>query len=100
MFSKTKSQHKEDLRAVFKTLWENQLFAKPSNCQFYQKSLTFLGHLISGEGIKPNPEKIAAITNLNQPTNKTSLQSFLGIVAFVRKFIPNCSKLIASLTAL
>ena len=57
VFSKTKSQHKEDLKAVFQTLWENQLFAKPSKCQFYQKSLTFLGTVISGEGIKPNPEK-------------------------------------------
>ena len=61
VFSKTKSQHKENLKAVFQTLWENQLFAKLSKCQFYQKSLTFLGLVISGEGIKPNPEKIAAI---------------------------------------
>ena len=100
VFSKTKEDHEKDLIAVFQTLWENQLFAKPTKCQFYQKSLTFLGHVISGEGIKPDPEKINSITNLTCPTNITSLQLFLGIVAFVRKFIPNCRKLIAPLMAL
>ena len=100
MFIKTKSQNKKDLEAVFQTLWENQLFAKPFKCQFYHKSLNFSRHVIIGEGIKPDPEKIAAIINSNQPTDITSLQSFLGIVAFVRKFIPNCSKLIAPLMAL
>lgn len=84
MFSKTKKQHKENLKVLFQTLWEKKLFAKPSKCQFYQKSLTFLGHIVSGEGINPDPEKLAAITNLNWPTNITSLQLFLGIVAFMR----------------
>ena len=64
------------------------MFDKPNKCQYYQKILTFLGHKIKGEGGKPNPEKIAAITNLNKPTNITSLQSFLGIVAFVNNLYP------------
>ena len=59
-----------------------------------------MGHIISASGIKPNPEKIKAIVELPRPTNILGLQSFLGLVAFVRKFIPNCSKLIAPLTAL
>jgi hypothetical protein len=59
-----------------------------------------VGHIISASGIKPDPEKIKAIVELPRPTNILGLQSFLGLVAFVRKFIPNCSKLIAPLTAL
>ena len=100
VFSKSKAQHKVDLRNVLNILCDNQLYAKPSKCQFYEKSLTFLGHIISASGIKPNPEKIKAIVELPRPTNILGLQSFLGLVAFVRKFIPNCSKLIAPLTAL
>lgn len=60
----------------------------------------FLGHIIRASGIKPNPEKIKAIVEFPRPTNIFGLQSFLGLVAFVRKFIANCSKLIAPLTAL
>ena len=74
-------------------------YAKPSKCQFYEKSLTFLGHFIGTNGIKPDLEKIKSIVELSCPTSIAGLQSFLGLVAFVRKFIPNCSKLIAPLTA-
>ena len=100
VFSKSKAQHKVDLRNVLNILRDNQLYAKPSKCQFYEKSLTFLGHIISASGIKPNPEKIKAIVELPRPTKLLGLQTFLGLVAFVRKFIPNCSNLIAPLTAL
>ena len=57
MVRKTKEKHKKELKAVFQTLLENQLFSKPTKCQFCQKSLTFLGHIISGEGVKAEPEK-------------------------------------------
>ena len=60
----------------------------------------FLGHVVSANRIKPDPEKFKSIVELSRPTNIAGLQSFLGLVAFVRKFIPNCSKLIAPLTAL
>ena len=99
IFSKSKAQHELDLRNVIKILQENQLYAKPSKYN-HEKSLTFLGHVISANGIKPDPEKIKSIVELSRPTNIAGLQSFLGLVAFVRKFIPNCSKLIAPLTAL
>ena len=100
VFSKSKAQHKLDLRNVLNILRDNQLYTEPSKCQFYEKSLTFLGHIISASGIKPNPEKIKAIKELPRPTSILRLQTFLGLVAFVRKFIPNCSKLIAPLMAL
>ena len=100
VFSKSIAQHKLDLRNVLNILCDNQLYAKPSKCQFYEKSLKFLRHIISTRGIKPDPEKIKAIVELPRPTNILGLQSFLGLVAFVRKFIPNCSELIAPLTAL
>ena len=99
-FSRSKDQHELDLRDALKFLLDIQLYTKPSKCQFCEKSLTFLGHIISASGIKPNHEKIKAIVKLSCPTNILRLQSFLGLVAFVVKFIPNCSKLIAPLTAL
>ena len=62
--------------------------------------MTFLGHIISADEVQPDPEKIKVIVDLPRPTNILTLQSFLGLIAFVQKFIPNCSELIAPLTAL
>ena len=52
------SQHELDLRNVIKILQENWLYAKPSKRQFYDKSLMSLGHVISNNRIKPDPENI------------------------------------------
>ena len=69
IFSKTKKQHHQDLRKTLEKLRQNQLYAKLSKCEFYQTSLIFLGHVISSQGISPDPEKVAAVNNLPQPTD-------------------------------
>ena len=79
IFSKSKAQHELDLRNAIKILQENQLYAKPSKCQFYEKSLTFLGHLIIANGIKPTPEKIKSIVELSCHTNIAGLQIVLEL---------------------
>ena len=63
VFSKSKAQHKLDLRNVLNILRDNQLYAKPSKCQFYEKSLTFLGHIISASGIKPTLKRLKQLWN-------------------------------------
>lgn len=54
--SPTKGQHNKDLQAVFETLRENQLLAKLFNCIFYQRKLPLLVHIVSSEGINPDPK--------------------------------------------
>ena len=61
VYSLKKEQHKNDLEAVFATLVQRKLLAKPSKWQFIWKELPFLGHIVSTKGIKPDPKKIAAI---------------------------------------
>ena len=51
----------------------------------------FLGHVVSHDGIKADPKKVHAISNLPQPTNKTELLKFFGMVNYLGKFIPNLS---------
>ena len=53
---------------------------KKSKCQIAVNELVFLGHVISRDGIKADPKKVHAISNLPQPTNKTELQKFFGIL--------------------
>ena len=57
-------------------------------CEFSQKSVKFLGHIIDADGIRPDPEKVEAITHYPAPTNITELQRFFGMVNFLGKFIP------------
>ena len=67
VFSRSKAQHRLVLRDVLKILHDNQLYAKPSKCQSYKKSLTLLGHIINASGIKPDHEKIKSIVELPTP---------------------------------
>lgn len=89
VFSSTFEQHLKDLREVFTRLRSANLKLKPSKCHFAQDKIKFLGHIVTSEGILPDPDKVKAIHNLPLPENIASLQSFLGMVGFYRKFTPD-----------
>ncbi|GJP80561.1 hypothetical protein CLOP_g10764 [Closterium sp. NIES-67] len=89
VYSTTRGQHLKDLEAVFSLLQQNRLITKGSNCEFLQHELEFLGHLISIDGVKIDPKKIATIQDWKPPANLHELQSFLGFVIYVCRFIPN-----------
>ena len=63
VYSKDTQEHEHHLRIVLQTLRENQLFAKLSKCDFWLKEVSFLGHIVSAEGIRVDPVKIEAIVN-------------------------------------
>ncbi|CAI7765060.1 unnamed protein product [Closterium sp. NIES-53] len=95
IYSPNRAQHLHDIEAVFKIPSENHLLTKASNCEFLQDKLEFLGHIISIEGMEIDPKKIATIQASHEPTNLTELQSFLGFLNYVRRFVPDMAKLIA-----
>ncbi|GJP47026.1 hypothetical protein CLOM_g6258 [Closterium sp. NIES-68] len=86
IYSKTQEQHLKDLEAVFQRLQQHQL--------------EFPGHVISTEGIRIDPKKLWAIQEWKPPTNLQQLQSFLGFVKYVRRFIPNMAGITGPLTDL
>ena len=87
IYSGSKEDHEEHLRVVLQILRENQLYAKFNKCQFWLDSVTFLGHVISAEGVSVDPQKIEAIVNWKPPTNVTEIRSFLGLAGYYRKFV-------------
>ncbi|CAI7869169.1 unnamed protein product [Closterium sp. NIES-54] len=93
VYSKTREQHLRDLEEVFWRLQQNRLITKGSKCEFLQSELEFLGHVVSGEGIKIDPRKVTAILEWKPPANTTELQSFLGFVNYVRRFVPNMARI-------
>ena len=78
VFSKTPEEHVIRLRAVFEKLKQVGLKLKPSKCEFFRQELTYLGHVVSKEGIQTDLKKVEAIHKWPIPTNMTEVRSFHG----------------------
>ncbi|PIK41284.1 hypothetical protein BSL78_21861 [Apostichopus japonicus] len=100
IFTNDFAQHEKALRNVLERLRKAGLTARPSKCSVAYKSLQFLGHIV-GEGlVKPLPEKVQAVMVASQPTTKKEVRSFLGLVGYYNKFIPNFSAIAAPMSDL
>ena len=76
------------------------MYAKLSKCQFRLDKVAFLGHVISAEGVRVDPQKIEAVVNWKPPKNVSKVISFLGLVGHYRKFVKGFSRIAAPLTKL
>lgn len=98
IFSTSLQEHIQNLELVFKTLAEANLKIQLDKSEFLCKQVEFLGHIITPEGIRPNPKKIESIKNFPLPKTTKEIKSFLGLLGFYRKFIPNFAKITKPLT--
>ncbi|KAJ0575909.1 putative nucleotidyltransferase, Ribonuclease H [Helianthus annuus] len=100
IYSASKEDHYAHLQFVFQTLRDNHFHAKASKCVFAVHDISFLGHRISGFGVRPEPEKIASIQQWPTPHSFTTLRAFLGITGYYRKFVPQYASIATPLTDL
>src|SRR6266508_3554442 len=91
IYFKTFEEHKEHVRLVFEALRAASLMMKPKKCRFTQKELRFLGHIISAEGIRTDPDKIAKMVTMSPPTNLKELRSRLGLFSYYQQFVKGFS---------
>ena len=70
---------------------------KPSKCELIKTEVLFLGHVVSPEGIKPNPKTVEAIKSWKVPSNVKEIQSFLGLCSYYRQYIKNFSHIASPL---
>ena len=70
------------MRIALQTLKEHQLYAEFSKCEFYLEKLSFLGYIISKDGITIDPAKIEAIAKWKQLENPIEVRSLLGLVGY------------------
>ena len=67
VYSKDSQEHEQHLKIVLQTLREKKLYAKLSKCDFWLNEVSFLGHIVSTEGIRVDPTKIEAVVNWKPP---------------------------------
>ena len=100
IFSPDVETHLEHLEQVFKRLIACDLKLKMSKCFFLKRHIQYLGHLLSGEGVSPVPEKLESLEKMPPPTNPKEIKQFLGLAGYYRKFIPRFADISRPMTRL
>ncbi|KAL8615932.1 hypothetical protein ACOMHN_034608 [Nucella lapillus] len=100
IYSKTEKDHAGDLDRVMKKITGANLKLNEGKCEFRKKEIEFLGHIITKDGVKPDPEKVAAILNMPDPNNVTELRRTLGMINYLGRYISNLSTILWPVTEL
>ncbi len=100
VFSQNERDHVQHIRRVLQQLLEKKLFAKVVKCQFHARSVSFLGFILSPEGIRMDPAKVKAVADWPTPDSSRAVQRFLGFANFYRRIIRNFSQVALPLTDL
>jgi len=93
IFSDSFEQHLERLDLIFQKLQDANLKLAPEKCFFFKTRVNFLGHVVSGDGVETDPDKITKVKNWPEPTNSDELRSFLAFAGYYRRFIKGFSDL-------
>ncbi|KAH0784240.1 hypothetical protein KY290_003838 [Solanum tuberosum] len=98
IYSRSENEHVDHLRIVLQVLKDQQLFAKFSKCEFWLRSIAFLGHIMSRKGIEVDPKKTDAVKSWPRTLTPSDIRSFLGLAGYYRRLtsapvlnLPECT---------
>ena len=97
IFSRTAKEHSAHLEEVFKVIVASGLKLKVAKSSFAQSQTRLLGHIVSGDGVKVDPEKFSAIKREKEPSSMTELRSCLGLDGYYLRLIPTFAEISAPL---
>ena len=90
---RTEAEHNQRLMKVMEKARQIDLKLNKNKCRIGLSEVNYVGHLITGDGLKPTDERVKAITSMPEPKDVHELETLLGMIAYVSKFIPNLSEL-------
>ena len=100
VYSDNVQQHIQHLQQVFLRLRSVGLLLHPKKCRFAEPSVSYLGHIVSKDGILPDPGKVSAVQQFPVPTTVKGVRQFLGLASYYRHFVPNFAKIAGPLYVL
>ncbi|XP_028416418.1 uncharacterized protein LOC114540431 [Dendronephthya gigantea] len=96
-FKEDRSDHDSNLKAVMKQARETGVKFNPEKCKIGCTELPFFGHIICADGLKMDPRKTQAFVNMDPSKSLADLQTFLGMIQYLSRFIPNLASVSANL---
>ena len=100
MWRKDIQEHDARLKKVLDRVEEVNLKLNQKKCQIRKEEIAYVGHLLTKDGLKPDPEKIRAVQAMTKPSNTKELETFLGFIQYLAKFLPNMTEVSAPLRKL
>ena len=100
IWGKDIAEHDKRLRQVLDRIRGYGMKLNRSKCEFRRNSISYVGHVLTEQGVKPDPEKVRAVKEMPPPTNVKELQTLLGFVQYLAKFIANLSEITSPLRQL
>jgi hypothetical protein len=98
VFSKIDEDHIKHLRKTLVKCRKIGLSLNPKKYYFSMEEGNILGHIVSKEGVKIDPERVEEIKQIARPRNKKEVQSFLGKINILRRFFPNFTEMVKHIT--
>ena len=100
VYGRSDEDHDRALDETLRKIHSSGLTINKKKCEFKKTKITFYGHVFSADGISPDPNKVKALQEAQEPANKSELRSFLGMAQYSARFIPNFSTLTTPLRSL
>ena len=100
IYSKTEADHEKHLKIVLELLRKHKLYGKKSKCEFFKQRVSFLGHVVSSEGVSMEQDKVQAVRDWPIPTSVHDVRAFLGLSGYYRRFVQGFSSIAAPLSEL
>ena len=97
MYGKTFAEELKHLEEVFVRFKSAGLKPKPSKCELFQKSVTYLGHIVSGRGVETDPAKVERVCEWPVPENATEVKRVAKLASYYRRLIPSFAQLVRPL---
>ena len=99
IYARSLHEHESKFNKLIERLKKAKLRLQPDKCEFLRREVSYLEHIISENGVKPDP-KIEAVSKFPRSKKAKDIKQFLGLARYYRRFIPNFSKITEPLTQL